>query len=238
MSCCEQEDTWYVLEKHAECRMCLVSVPRLAPVERSSSLSCAVVRMMRTVFSSAPSCEQYLGLCVVNSLFDAPDDSSSMAHENCSCTVISIHFITHGSGAVACAAEDLSLSGCLAADAGAALVDARLLCKPRAYSRNSQKWSAFKFVFKSYIGVVADPILAAMDHPETLNDPITLAESVLSGPPLQLMMNVGDQNGLEAWRLLVRAEQPVSGANKIAATQSILLYKLSPQSHVKPVQDE
>ena len=42
------------------------------------------------------------------------------------------------------------------------------------------------------------------------------------------MMNVGDQNGLEAWRLLVRSEQPVSGANRIAAMQSILKYKFSP----------
>ena len=42
------------------------------------------------------------------------------------------------------------------------------------------------------------------------------------------MMNVGDQNGLEAWRLLVRSEQPVSGANRIAATQSILQFKFSP----------
>ena len=39
-----------------------------------------------------------------------------MAQENCSCTVITIHFITHGSGAVAvirfalpCTAEELSV---------------------------------------------------------------------------------------------------------------------------------
>ena len=133
----------------------------------------------------------------------------------------------------------------MAADAGASLVDARLLGRPRAYSGNSQEWNAFKVVFKSYIGVVAHPILTAMDHAETLNDPITLGglfpevaqlsrslsfllAQVLSGPPLQLMMNVGDQNGLEAWRLLVRAEQSVSGANRIAAMQSILQYKFSP----------
>ena len=41
-------------------------------------------------------------------------------------------------------------------------------------------------------------------------------------------MNVGDQNGLEAWRLLVRSEQPVSGANRIAAMQCILQFKFSP----------
>ena len=44
------------------------------------------------------------------------------------------------------------------------------------------------------------------------------------------MMNVSDQNGLEAWRPLVRAEEPVSGGNRIAAVQSILQFKFSPAS--------
>ena len=73
---------------------------------------------------------------------------------------------------------------------------------------------------KSYIGVVAHPMLAAMIHAETLNEPIASPEDaqlsfllaqVLSGPHDER----GDQNGLEAWRLLVRSEQPVSGANRI-----------------------
>ena len=55
---------------------------------------------------------------------------------------------------------------------------------------------------------------------------LSFLAQVLSGP-LQLMMNVGEQNGLEAWRLLVRSE-PVTGANRIAAMQSILQYKFSP----------
>ena len=122
----------------------------------------------------------------------------------------------------------------MAADGGAALVDVRLLGRHREYDGNSTEWNAFKFVFKSYIGVVAHPMLAAMIHAETLNEPIVISglspedtqlsrglsfllAQVLSGPPLQLMMNVGDQNGLEAWRLLLRSEQPVSGANRIAA---------------------
>ena len=88
-------------------------------------------------------------------------------------------------------------------------------------------------------------MLAAMIHAETLNEPIVtnglspedaelsrslsfLLAQVLSRPPLQLMMNVGGQNGLEAWRPLVRSEQLVSGANRIAAMQSILQFKFSP----------
>ena len=35
-------------------------------------------------------------------------------------------------------------------------------------------------------------------------------------------------NGLETWRWLVRSEQPVTGANRIAVKQAILQFKFSP----------
>ena len=79
-------------------------VSRLPAVARFARRSCAVLLSVVRTFS----------VCVVTSLGDAHDDSSSMAQENCSCTVITIHFITHGSGAVAvirfacpCTAEEL-----------------------------------------------------------------------------------------------------------------------------------
>ena len=76
------------------------------------------------------------------------------------------------------------------------------------------------FVFK-YVRVVAPPILTAVDLAEPMTAPILinvlseedrhitrslsfLLAQLLSRPPLQLMMDVGEQNGLEAWRLLVR----------------------------------
>ena len=63
----------------------------------------------------------------------------------------------------------------MAAEAGAALVDARLLGRPRAYGEHSQEWNAFKFVFKWFFGVVAPSILTAVDRAEHLTDPITLS---------------------------------------------------------------
>ena len=124
-------------------------------------------------------------------------------------------------------------------------MDGRLLGRPRSYGGNSQDWYAFKFVFKAYVGVIPPPILTAMDRVEPMTDPVQISSlpeadkniarnlsfllaQVLSGPPLQLMMNIGEQNGLEAWRLLVRSEQSVTGANRIAAMQAILQYKFSP----------
>ena len=53
-----------------------------------------------------------------------------------------------------------------------------------------------------------------------------LFAQVLAGPPLQFMMNVGRQNGLEAWRLLVRSEHPMTGANMIAVKQAILQFQV------------
>ena len=102
----------------------------------------------------------------------------------------------------------------MTAEAGAVLVDGRLLGRPRSYGGNSQEWNAFKFVFKAYVGVIAPPILTAMDRVEPMTDPVQISSlpeadkniarnlsfllaQVLSGPPLQLMMNIGEQNGLE-----------------------------------------
>ena len=130
-------------------------------------------------------------------------------------------------------------------EVGAALVDGRLLGRPRSHGGNSQEWNAFKFVFKAYVGVIAPPILTAKDRVEPMTDPVHhsalpeadkniarnlsfLLAQVLSGPPLQLMMNTGEQNGLEAWSLPVRSEQPVTGANRTAALQAILQNKFSP----------
>ena len=117
-------------------------------------------------------------------------------------------------------------------------MDGRLLGRLRSCSGNAQEWNAVKFDFKSYVGVVAPSILTAVDRAEPMSDPqavdglseedghITrslsfLLARVLPGPTLQIVMNVGEQNGLESWRLLVRADQPVTGANRIAPMQSI-----------------
>ena len=197
-----------VVNSQTDGRDCLFLVPRLTPVERPSSLLwsavlCAVVRVTRTVLPSVPSCELYLGHCAVDLLCNAHDDSSSMNQENCCCTVISIHFIKRGSGAVA----------------GAALVDARLL-ERSCVRRNLSEMECFQVCLQ----VVR---LSTKDAQFSRSLSFLLAQ-VLSGPFLQLMMNVGEQNGLEAWRLLVRSEQPVFGVNKIADMQSIMQFMFSP----------
>ena len=60
-------------------------------------------------------------------------------------------------------------------EVGAALVDGRLLGRPRSYGGNSQEWNAFKFAFMAYVGVIAPPILTAMDRVEPMTDPVPLS---------------------------------------------------------------
>ena len=119
MRCGQPADEWYVFENHAEWRMCLFLVPRLTAVERPSSLVQTALFRAFALFAHKscavlPSVVSSFSLCVVTSLCDAHDDSSSMAQENYCCTVITIHVFTHGSGAVAvirfarpCTAEGL-----------------------------------------------------------------------------------------------------------------------------------
>ena len=63
----------------------------------------------------------------------------------------------------------------MTAEAGAALVDGRLLGRPRSYGGNSQDWNACKFVFNAYVGVIAPTILTAMDRVEPMTDPVQIS---------------------------------------------------------------
>ena len=107
-------------------------------------------------------------------LCDAPDASCCMVQKKIllHCHLNSFHH--HGSGAVALirfahlrTAEELSVIW---------------LCGGRCWSStggcesgHTQEWNVFEIVFKSYIGVVAPPILTALDRAETLARPITVS---------------------------------------------------------------
>ena len=93
-------------------------------------------------------------------------------------------------------------------EAGAALVDGRVLGRLRSFSGNSQEWNFFKFVFKAYVGVVAPPKLNTMERAaddgsdksagglseedRPLRGRLMLLLAQVSGPP---MMNVAETAG-------------------------------------------
>ena len=90
-------------------------------------------------------------------------------------------------------------------EAGAALVDGRVLERPRSFGGNSQEWTFCKFVFKAYVGVVAPPKLTTLERAaddgsdksvgglseedRRLRGRLTLLLAQVFGPPLQPMMN-------------------------------------------------
>ena len=110
--------------------------------------------------------------------------------------------------------------------AGAAtpsLIDTKLLGRPKGYSGNRGEWGQWKFVFKAYIGAlngemlrrleIAEKSLAHMQLGAFTPDEKTEARTMsyilaqtLTGSSLQLLMNVEEYNGYEAWRQLVKRE--------------------------------
>ena len=96
-------------------------------------------------------------------------------------------------------------------EAGAALVDGRVLGRPRSLGGISQEWNFCKFVFKAYVGVVAPPKLTTMERAADdgsdksaggLSEEDrhsrgrrTLLLAQASGPPLQPVMNVVETAG-------------------------------------------
>eukprot|EP00974_Lingulodinium_polyedra_P076820 7435925-Lingulodinium_polyedra.AAC.1 len=49
----------------------------------------------------------------------------------------------------------------------------------------------------------------------------------MTGPSLQLIMTVEANNGYEAWRLLVRREEPTSGSAQVAQLTALLQARFS-----------
>ena len=123
------------------------------------------------------------------------------------------------------------------------LIDTRLLGKPKVYTGAKAEWHQWKYVFLAYVGAVDQRLLSALELAEQQDSALDfvnfgdtaqqqartmsyILSQMLQGGPLQLVMNSG-HNGLEAWRQLVRQEEPVSGASQVATLSLILSTKFS-----------
>ena len=127
---CEQVDEWYVLRTTQNGKYaCCFLVPRLTLVERPSSLLWRA--LLLSVVSSFSVCEKVP--CVTH-MTRTPLGS----RKHCSCPVITIHFITHGSGAVVliriAGRKSCGGSGRMVVVSGNTLVDGR----PREHNGNSR----------------------------------------------------------------------------------------------------
>ena len=120
-----------------------------------------------------------------------------------------------------------------------ALVDTRLLQKPPKYDNKRSEWALFKFVLRAYVGAISEEMLELMTAAEQETAIIRLdglrdnarahsrtlmyvLVSCLQGSALQLAMNTEQNNGLEAWRCLVKREEPTEGSTQVASLMGIL----------------
>jgi hypothetical protein len=111
------------------------------------------------------------------------------------------------------------------------LIDTRLLGKPKVYTGAKADWHQWKYVFLAYVGAVDQRLLTALELAEQQDIVLDfgnydesaqqqartmsyILSQMLQGGPLQLAMNSGN-NGLEAWRRLVRQEEPVSAHRRL-----------------------
>ena len=98
-------------------------------------------------------------------------------------------------------------------------VDARQLGKPEVFTGEDKKWRGWELIFRSYATLVnsrlGDLMRQAESSPIAVDMPVMSDEerragrelyhiliSLVRGPALDKVVNAGEYNGLEAWRLL------------------------------------
>jgi hypothetical protein len=123
-------------------------------------------------------------------------------------------------------------------------IDTKLLGKPNKYGGMRADWPSWKYVFKAYVGAVNVLMLERLEASEGTVGPITLVgigqeskqeamtlsfilAQTLQGPPLHMLMNVEAYNGFEAWRRLVKKEEPALGSAQISQLTAIMRYSFS-----------
>jgi len=104
-------------------------------------------------------------------------------------------------------------------------VDARQLNKPDVFTGEDKKWRDWSIVFRSYATLANPDLEVLLKQAESLTDPIimsTLSDkdrragrelyhiliSMVRGQALDKVVNAGEFNGLEAWRLLADRYDP------------------------------
>ncbi len=124
------------------------------------------------------------------------------------------------------------------------LVDIRMLGKPKSYSGTKSEWLHWTHVFKAWLGALDINLLDCVEKAEIEAGPIdyntlradvqtsprTLAfilSQVLQGAALQVVMNTPGYNGLVAWRMVCRQEEPISGAAQVNLLSSIMSTRFS-----------
>ena len=122
------------------------------------------------------------------------------------------------------------------------------MARPPRYTNNKSEWPLFKFMLRTYMGAVSEDLLEAMNTAEAEEAIVTMQRlsakakahsrtlmyilvSSLQGSALQMAMNTETSNGLEAWRCLVKREEPTEGSTQVAMLMTILRTSFSGGLH-------
>ena len=110
--------------------------------------------------------------------------------------------------------------------------------KPETRAEELAKWQDWRFAFENFIGVIDNDVLREMKQIVTRAAPLSMAEMAqeeqtrserlyamlstqLRNRPQRLVRGVVDQNGYEAWRILVQDMQPATRQRGLALIQSL-----------------
>lgn len=121
--------------------------------------------------------------------------------------------------------------------------DLKALGKPENFDGTTAKWKGRSEVFRSYAGTQEPPPKDWMRHAEEQQHPVTAATTTSEsgkassqalhfmlmmtcrGPALLKVLNAGDQEGLEAWRQLVRYYEPKVRGRHAGLLSGVLSYQ-------------
>ena len=109
----------------------------------------------------------------------------------------------------------------------ASLLDLRSLSKPQRFNGQEQKWRDWRFSFEAYCGLLADDFQVTMEQSAAHPTPVSMTAlptrkqefsktlffllvQLLEGRALAILKMIKDQNGMEAWRQLVKFYEPTA----------------------------
>ena len=110
--------------------------------------------------------------------------------------------------------------------------------KAETRSEELQKWQDWKFAFENFIGMIDSQLLKDMKNVEktateikmsSLNEEVkprseklySMLSMLMKNRPLRLVRGVQEQNGFEAWRVLMKDMQPSTRQRSLALVQAL-----------------
>jgi len=122
-------------------------------------------------------------------------------------------------------------------------IDTRQLSKPEQFKGEALQWREWSLIFRSYASIANKRLGTLMRAAETVADVSTIANSIIGveearasqelhhllinlcrGPPLTLIINAGEQEGLRAWNALAMRYEPKLRSRQVGQLMELLRF--------------